>query len=450
MKGHARRPALALVAALLLLGACTSQTKSANETSTGSGASADKASPTGLAANNTSADSTVGITDDKINVAFIGVDFSALESTGLVPELGDQEKQVKAIVDDINANGGVGGRQIDLHLKIINYLEGGADVLQAACIEATQEFKAAVVILPPAAARDLARCTAVTNKTLTIDTTAFDQALFEEAQGRLFATGGMSIDRQYRAWVDQMDDLDLLKGKKIGIVAGDQPAESLGPIKTALVPELEDKGYEVTQNITLPCSGGDTSCEQYDAAAQKLKDAGVDVVFMTLSNTFGPPLVQAAANIGYHPQWLLEGNQATNTVSKFYESVKADWDGSVGVGFSFNADPTTAAQRCNQVVSDGSGEKYAEGSDAFGFTAIVCISFDALKDAADSVPKADLDQGTLIAAIEDLGSIPGIASPDGTLSATKHDALDYLFLCDYKASSGTCVQRSGPPIRVAD
>ena len=39
--------------------------------------------------------------------------------------------------------------------------------------------------------------------------------------------------------------------------------------------------------------------------AQKLKDANVDTVFMTLKNTFGTGLVQAADNIGYHPKWLL-------------------------------------------------------------------------------------------------------------------------------------------------
>ena len=433
---------------MLLLAACTSQTKSSSETSSGSGSGSSNA--TGLAANNASASSTVGITDSQINVAFIGVDFSALKSTGLVPDLGNQEKQVKAFVDEINSSGGINGRKINLHFKLLNVLSGGADAIQAACIEATQEFKAAVVILPPAAARDLARCTAVTNKTLTIDATAFDQALFDEAQGRLFASGGMTIDRQFRAWVDQMDELGLLKDKKIGIVAGDQPSEFLGPIKTALIPELTKKGHKVIQNITLPCSGGGTSCEQYDAAAQKLKDAGVDTVFMTLANTFGPPLVQAASNIGYHPKWLVEGNQATDTVSKFYESVKQDWNGTVGVGFSFNkvADITDTAKQCNKVVTERSGEKYAEGSDAFGFASVVCISFDIVKDGAAKVPKAKLNQGTLISGIEGLGSIPAVASPDGTLTPTKHDALDYLFLCDYQAAVGKCVQRSGPPIKV--
>ena len=69
-----------------------------------------------------------------------------------MPDLGDQQKQVQSFVDDINANGGINGRKINLHFKLLDVLSGGADAIQAACIEATQEFKAAVVILPPAAA----------------------------------------------------------------------------------------------------------------------------------------------------------------------------------------------------------------------------------------------------------------------------------------------------------
>src|SRR3954468_2771697 len=197
MRTFRRWPAVLVIAAALLSAACTSKPSTQQATSGGSGSPAS-----GFAAAQNTASSTTGITDGQINIAFIGVDFSALAATGLVPDLGDQQKQVKAIVDEINANGGISGRMINLHFKLLDVLSGGADAIQAACIEATQEFKAAVVVLPPAAARDLARCTAVTNKTLTISATAFDQALFEESQGRMFSPGGMSIDRQFRAWAD--------------------------------------------------------------------------------------------------------------------------------------------------------------------------------------------------------------------------------------------------------
>ncbi|MCU1365803.1 MAG: hypothetical protein JWN39_1442 [Ilumatobacteraceae bacterium] len=422
--------------------------------STGSSApvTSDTTAPAtpGLAADDDSAGSTTGITDDAINVAYLGVDFSALNGTGLVPDLGDQQKQVQSFVDEINANGGIAGRQINLHFKLLDVLGSGPDVIQAECIAATQEFKAAIIVLPPAAARDMARCTAVTNKTLTLETTAFDDALYSESQGRLISTGGMTIDRQFRAWADKMDELGYLDGKTIGIVVGDQPAEFSNAVNTALVPELEKLGHAAAQVITLPCAAGTTSCEQYDVAATKLQQSGVDTVFMELANTFGTGLIQAASDIDYQPKWFLEGNQTTETVLKFLDSVKASLDGSVGVGFAFNlpGDINQGATDCNKVVSDRSGETYAPGSDAFGFVSNVCGAFQTLQLAGKDLVGKPLDQGTLIAAIEGLGTVHYGIGPDGTLSPTKHDAGDYLFLCDYQAATGTCVRRSDPPFKV--
>jgi hypothetical protein len=292
----------------------------------------------------------------------------------------------------------------------------------------------------------------VTNKTLTIYATGMDDDLYKESQGRLFTPNGMSINRQQKGWADQMDQLGLLKDKKVGVVFGDQPSEFVAPTNQALLPELEKLGHKPVQVVQLPCASGGTSCEQYDAGAQKLKDAGVDVVFMELANTFGTGLVQAATNIGYHPKWVVEGNQATDTVSKFYESVKQDWDGTVGVGFSFAdpADITQSAKDCNQVVTDRSGDRYTPGSDAFGFAATVCSEFRVLDLAGDKIDKAALNQGTLISGIEGLGTFDRSIGPPGTMSATKHDGLNDLFLCDYRADVGKCVRRPDEPFRVAD
>lgn len=435
--------ALALVA--VLASACTSDPKKSTDTTTrgDSGGS----TPNGLAADNDAAGSTTGITNDAINVAFIGVDFSALKSTGLVPDLGDQKKQVTSVVDDLNANGGINGRKINLHFKLLDVLSGGADAIQAACIEATQEFKAAVVVLPPAAARDLVRCTAVTNKTLTIYATGLDDKLMKEAQGRLFTPGGMSLDRQLKGWVDEIDKLGLLKGRTIGVVQTDLPGVSV--VNDTLVPELDKLGHKPAQVITLPCTGSRTSCEQYDAAAQKLKDAKVDYVFMNLPNIFGPGMIEAASKIGYHPKWTFEGTDVTDTVQSFYKSVINDIDGSVGMGYAFK-DVTQSSTDCNKVVTDRSGEKYEPGSDAFGFTAVVCNEFRYVDQAGDEIDKAKLNQGALIAGIEGLGTIPLGIGPDGTLSATKHDGLNFMYLCDVKASVGKCVQRPGDPVRIPD
>src|SRR5687768_10787166 len=111
--------ALALV---LVTGACTSDPDEEAQTSDGGSAVADDTGGDDTGGDGTDTDtgdtdtgdttestapevpqgSTKGITDDTIKIGFIGADFSALEETGLVPVLGDQEKIVNSIVEDIN------------------------------------------------------------------------------------------------------------------------------------------------------------------------------------------------------------------------------------------------------------------------------------------------------------------------------------------------------------
>jgi hypothetical protein len=331
--------------ALLLATACTSDP---DEPSSGGGGAG------GDGSGDQAESSTEGLSDDAIKIGVIGADFGQLAQAGLAPDLGDQPKIVQSIVDEINAAGGIGGRQVELRLTLIDGT-GGAEAGQAACIEMTQDFGAFAVILTPAIGRDVARCTAVTNETLTLGATGFDEALYDEAGGWPFTTGSdtsMSTDRQFAGWA-------------------------------------------------------------------QMKDAGVDFVFMAAANLTGPTFVQAAENLDFHPQWAANGNQVTDTVSQFFDSVKDAWDGAVGTStvFALVDDLTDEARACNDAVTEHSGEDYEPGSDAFGFAAVVCLDVRALDQAGDAVDPADLDQAAVIGGIEALGEVALNAGPPGSLSA---------------------------------
>ena len=110
------------------------------------------------------------------------------------------------------------------------------------------------MILPPAASRDLARCTAVTNKTLTIYATGMDSGLYTEAQGRLFTPDGISIDRQMRGWADEMNKEGLLDGKTVGVAAGDSPQEFTNGVNQSLLPELEKLNHKSAQTVVAAVS----------------------------------------------------------------------------------------------------------------------------------------------------------------------------------------------------
>jgi ABC-type branched-subunit amino acid transport system substrate-binding protein len=431
------RLAACAAAALLVAAACTSDPDEAGGGGSGGGSSGGG--------------STKGLTDDTIKVGFIGADFGALAQAGLAPDLGDQAKIVQSVVDEINADGGIGGRQVEVKVTLIDGT-AGPEAGQAACLEMTQDFGAFAVIVAPAVGRDVARCAAVTNETLSLGATGFDQALYDEADGRLFTLGSdtsMSTDRQYAGWAQIMDEQGMLDGKTIGVITAEQSPEFVAAAEDGLIPELESLGHEVAVNVTLPCPEGDADCDQQEAAIQKMKDAGVDFVFMAAANLTGPTVVQAAENLDFHPRWAANGNQVTDTVSQFFESVKGAWDGAVGTStvFAEPDDLSDEARDCNAVIAERSGEQYEPGSDAFGFAATNCLLFRTLDRAGDSLD-GDMDQAAVIGALEGLGSIGLNAGPEGSLSADKHDAGDYLFVADYRADAGEFVQRDGDPVKV--
>jgi ABC-type branched-subunit amino acid transport system substrate-binding protein len=438
MKAH--RQTAALLGALLLLGAaCASDPDAADD---GGGSQANEEGPL--------EGSTVGLTDDTIKIGYLGADFGSLAEIGLAPDLGNQELIVQSVVDELNDDGGIGGRQIELKVVLVDGT-AGPEVGQAACIEMTDDFGAFAVILGPAMSRDVARCTSVTKETLTMNSTGFDEALYQEADGRLFSTGSgtsMSTDRQYEGWARLLDDAGELEGKTIGVVTAEQSPEFPAAVETGLVPTLEDLGYEAAVNVNLPCAEGDRDCDQHESAVQQMKDGGVDLVFMAAPNLVGPAVVQAAMNLDFHPQWTANGNQVTDTVSQFFEGVKDEWDGAIGVSTVFAQvdDLSDEAHACNEIITERSGEEYEPGSDAFGFASVNCITMQMLQRAAEGIDPAEVNQATVVRAVEGLGEVPLNAGPSGTISGEKHNAGDHLFLADYDATDQEFVDRSDEPV----
>ena len=199
--------------------------------------------------------STVGLTDDTIKIGYLGADFGALAEIGLAPDLGDQSKIVQSVVDEINDNGGIGGRQIELKLLLVDGT-AGPEVGQAACIEMTEDFGAFAVILGPAMSRDIARCTAVTNETLTIEL-----APGSTRRSTRRPRDGCSAPAPTRRCPPTAS---TRAGRGCSTTPGSstaRPSASSPPSsrpssrprsRTGLAPHAEELGHEVAVNVNLP------------------------------------------------------------------------------------------------------------------------------------------------------------------------------------------------------
>jgi ABC-type branched-subunit amino acid transport system substrate-binding protein len=414
----------AVSAIVLLVAACSSSEPAEEGQRRGDGASR-------------SGGSVQGITDDTIKLSVIAADFGVLEEQGLAPDLGDQPAVFRAMAEAVNADGGIAGRNLEVNVHIVEGVPS-VDTAQAACLKATEEDRPFAVFIAAAILETAIRCVAVQKATPVLSTEGWSADLYEEADGRLFSAGSnisMGVERQFRAWARIADELGELDGKTIGVVVDQQEILNKG-VDNGLVPELEELGHEVAVKTVLPCPEGSQTCAQHEAAVQRMKTGGVDYVFMTADVLAGVAFVRAAQNLDFHPDWAANRRQVTDTVAQFFESVKEEWDGALGVSSQFE-DTSRENRACNQLLARA-GLRYEEGSDAYNFSGVNCMSVQMLDEALSSI-EGDITHESFIQAMEGLGEVPSNNGPPGRLGPNKHDAGDYVVVTRYKANEGVFV-----------
>jgi ABC-type branched-subunit amino acid transport system substrate-binding protein len=428
-----RRWGAFLAAGCLLMAACTSDTSDDDSASGGDSGGATDSTPA-------SAADASGITDDTIKVSLIAADLAALSEQNLAPEIGNAQKTLEAVVADINANGGVAGRQIELVPHMIAGAQAvlNPDLGRQACVEATEDDKPFAVIVAAALPAQTVECVAVDHdNAIAITMDSWPESDYEKSDGRLFSVAthtSLGREREYRAWPKILDERGALEGKKIGIVRTDTTDQEES-VDRALKPSLEDLGYEVAAESVLPCPEGSQACEQHDVAIQRLQDAGVDFVFLVAQTLAGSATVEAAANVGFDPEWTTTGNNVTDTVAKFYTNAKENYDGAWGINKVFT-DATDDTNECNRIAVAGGAEEFPPKSDGYGFTAVTCLQLQTLVRAIEAV-QGPITQPAVIEALENLDDLPLSSGPPGSLGPDKHDAGDYVFLSRYSASTET-------------
>src|SRR5262249_19096958 len=120
--------------------------------------------------------STVGITPTTVKIALITADLSLLTQQHLAPDLGDPIKAAPAIVDEINATVGAAGPNPGRPAhKIATAPIAPADVLQRACVQATEEDQPLAVIVAAAVPVTVVQCVAVSHDQLAITMDSWQQ-----------------------------------------------------------------------------------------------------------------------------------------------------------------------------------------------------------------------------------------------------------------------------------
>ena len=165
----------------------------------------------------------------------------------------------------------------------------------------------------------------------------------------------MAAPRLMKNWVKALKKQGTLKGKTIGIVRSDSAAHK--EVAKSLTKELKKAGFDVTEEVALPCAGLQ-ACEQNDVGAERFQTKGVDAVFSLLSALANPAFVAAADGIGYKPQWLASDYefQVYDTTAKLMAGSKEAYDGAIGISTTIKSDsPDQPRTDCNTTYTQATG-----------------------------------------------------------------------------------------------
>jgi hypothetical protein len=271
-----RRSLVGLVAAwaavALLLAACADDDDDDAEPAT-------TTEGTGEATTTTSGELTAsarGVTADTITIGYAYLDFDLLVSQGLASSgYGDQELAFQTIVDAINADGGVNGRQIEVVYSPYSPL--GTEDAEAVCLELTQDNEVFAVLggfLGPAEPANT--CIAGQQETILVGGVLSDERLAE-------ARAPWITDRAPRSELADvlltlLESEGMLEGRSVALVTNTDAQDA----HDAIVSALTEHGVEPVEDLALDAPIGDFPAEDaaWAALGERVRSSGADTVLV--------------------------------------------------------------------------------------------------------------------------------------------------------------------------
>ncbi len=430
--------ALALVAAsALAVAACTSgDTSDDDAASSTTAASSEDTAPAATGPS-------PGVTDDTIKVGVTYVDTASLVASGLNYDLGDHEAVYTALFDQINADGGINGRQIEPVFAPIDPTSPAP--AEEACVKLTEDED--VFLITGFFLADAVTCPVTTHETAVVGGEMTPQRTADAAAPWITWIPDEELPASV---VAAYDEAGLLDGT-VGVFGAARDQEQ---IEGTIVPALEEAGVDVAETGIMDAPADDQAAvnASVQAIAERFDASGVDTVVIAGSSGQDWPTNMADVDscrptllfttlVGPH---AFLSNAATTDPSVL--------DGSYAGG-AYGPDQArfeeAAMQDCIQILSDAGLDTPApeESSDdpsnqpyqaAFQACPDVVLT-QALLEAAGP----DLNYGTLEAAIDGLEvTIPGDpeARTYGPAPASDGDPTAYLFEFDTDAQDYTLIE----------
>ena len=223
---------------------------------------------------------TPGVTDDTVTVSFVITDTSAVAAAfgWELPDEGDREAQIMALVETANANGGVSGRMIEPKIHIFNAIQDSPVSEESLCNAITQDDKAFAVVMTGQFQENARPCYA-NAQTLMLDLTLYplDQSGFEELAPYYWSPVLPSYEDVIAGLAGDLTESGWFEGATVGVIAIES-AINQRAYEQQLLPVLDDAGVDVVSYNTIDPTDGTSFNNDQLQAIVNFKEAGVDKV----------------------------------------------------------------------------------------------------------------------------------------------------------------------------
>ena len=378
-----------------------------------------------------------GVTDDAIQLGVTYLDLSAVESIVNIRH-GDYVKAYTAVIDDINAKGGINGRKIVPTFAPVPPSQLNPNGADEACLKLTEDAQvfAAIGYFDG----DAALC-------------------YVEQHDTPIVGGNMSTERRDRAkapWFAIVTDNDTrttegikalakageLDDAKVAVVANPVDANSVELATDA----LDKAGVDVGDTAVFDASGGDVeaAAAQATTIAERFKSEGVTTII-----TLGDGAVNMSrglARSGFTPRLVALNPDGIQAVAADKSSDKSVLDDAIAITDNPRSQfAEDHLQDCLDIVEPVTGQTVQdpntkpEGSPDYIVSALAACQNTLLFAAIAEKAGKDLDNSTFRAAGEELGAfdLPGI--PGSHYSAERPDGALPLYITRYDSDSGRMV-----------
>lgn len=322
------------------------------------------AAPQPVACNFAGCNGHQGVTGETIKLGFVVYsDAEALyDSVGASVNFGDQEKQIRALVDDLNRRGGIAGREIDPVIAKIRSTsadpEGDAN---RACVRLTED-EHVFAFIGVGGRPSFYSCFAQ-HRTLSISasTTVGDDEILKATFPWYQIPNGKSDTRLWQVLIPELKRLGYFgRDPKVGLVAADFP-EYRRVVSNTVMPTLGKVGIKVADTFFARISHLNDFGSiqgQMAQAVLRFKSKGIDHVMFIPSYALPFFFMQNAESQNYRPRYAVESGSVPGQAQTAIP--KAQFRGAVGMGWRPQFDvldnqfPYTAQEkRCFAVMEKG-------------------------------------------------------------------------------------------------